>query len=160
MYIYREGIFYSLRKAYELGIVTEENIASIEWSKIAPYTYEITASPIELTEEEIKRILRDYTEFGASHQKDAVYSIRCYGKTKWGYVAFIDCSDKTYDKVRTVEKIGEYEFVYPTEQTLIYISSGSSKTTLAQAFEYEMIDAETLKSIYETYRAAHPEFYK
>lgn len=160
MYIYKEGVFYSLRKAYELGVVTEENIASIEWSKIAPYTYTKTTAPLELTEEEIKRILRSYMEFGASHKKDAVYSIRFYGKNDIGYAVFIDCSDKSYNNVRTVEKVGEYEFIYPTEQTLMFICSGSTKMSLPETLEYKMIDETALKAIYETYRAAHSELYK
>ena len=88
-----------------------------------------------------------------------MYSIRCYGKNKRGYAILLDRSDIRYKIVKTVEKVGEYEFIYSTEQTLTFVCSSSTKLSLAEALDNKMIDEEMLKSIWETYRSAHPEFY-
>jgi hypothetical protein len=159
MYIYKDGVFYSLRKAYELGVVTEENIAAIEWSKTAPYTYETTSAPFGLSEQDIKAIIYSEVEFGATHEKDTVYSIRCYGKNDHGCVVFIDRSDKTYESIKTSDKVGGYEFIYPTTQRLSFLWNYSENVSLNYAYDSKLIDDAQLKVIYETYRAAYPELY-
>ena len=160
MYVYKCGEFYSRYKAYTLGIITEDFIASIEWSKTAPYTVKKTSEPIELTEKDINAIIRAYTEYGAPHKKGAEYSVRCYGATSNGYVVFIDCSDKEYEKNTTSETVGGYEFIYPTEQKLLFTYAGDSEYSLEDALKYKMIDEAELKAVYETYRASYPELYK
>lgn len=45
MRVYKNGAFHSLGKAYELGIISEENVIGIEWAKVAPYTYETSSAP-------------------------------------------------------------------------------------------------------------------
>lgn len=160
MHIYKQGEFYSLFKAYTLGIITEDFITSIEWSKTAPYTYKTTSAPIELTEKDINDIIRAYTRYGAPHKKGAEYSVRCYGAMSKGYVVFIDCSDKEYEKNTNSETVGGYEFIYPTEQKLLFTYAGDSEYSLEDALKYKMIDEAELKAIYETYRADNPELYK
>ena len=160
MYVYKGGEFYSLYKAYALEVVDEDFIVSIEWSKTAPYTYKTTSAPIELTEQDINAIIHAYTEYGAPHKKGAEYSVRCYGATSKGYVVFIDCSDKEYEKNTTSETVGGYEFIYPTEQKLLFTYVGDSECSLEDALKYKMIDEAELKAIYETYRADNPELYK
>ncbi len=160
MFIYKDGVFYSILKAYELGIISEDNVAAIEWSKTAPYTYEKITAPIELTEEDIEIIIHSEVEFGATHEKDTVYSIRCYGKNDHGCVVFIDRSDKTYEAAKTSDKVGKYEFIYPTTQRLSFMWNYSENVSLNYAFDSKLIDDAQLKVIYETYRAAYPELYK
>ena len=160
MYIYKGGEFYSLYKAYALEVVDEDFIVSIEWSKTAPYTVKKTSAPIELTEQEISDIIRIYTQYGAAHEKDAEYSIRCYDKTSKGYAVFIDCEGITYDKNVTRETVAGYEFIYPTEQKLWFFDAGSSHLSIEQAFTYELLSEEEVKAIYEAYRAEYPELYK
>lgn len=160
MHIYKQGEFYSLFKAYTLEVVDEDFIVSIKWSKTAPYTYKTTSAPIELTEKDINAIIREYTRYGAPHKKGAEYSVRCYGAMSKGYVVFIDCSDKEYEKNTTSETVGGYEFIYPTEQKLLFTYAGDSEYSLEDALKYKMIDEAELKAIYETYRADNPELYK
>lgn len=160
MYIYKLGEFYSLRKAYELGIIDEDYIVAIAWGKIAPFTYEKTSAPVELDEKTIGTIVNSYVREGASHGKDAKYSVRCYGTASKGYAAFVDCSDKEYEKVRTTETVAGYEFVYPTEQKMLFCYSWGGSSSLAEAIEHDWLKESELREIYETYRAAHPELYK
>ncbi len=159
MYIYKDGVFYSILKAYELGIISEDNVAAIEWSKSAPYSYDKVTAPIELSEQDIKAIIHSEVEFGAAHENGAVYSIRCYGKTDAGCVAFLDCTDKTYEATVTVDRVGEYEFIYPTTQRLGFFWGYSKEFSLNYAYDSKYISDEQLKEIWETYRAAHPELY-
>jgi len=160
MYVYKGGEFYSLYKAYALEVVDEDFIVSIEWSKTAPYTYKTTSAPIELTEQEISDIIRIYTQYGAAHEKGAEYSIRCYGKTNKGYAVFIDCEGISYDNTETRETIAGYNFIYSTAQKLLYFDTGSSKFSLEDAFNFNIISEDELKEIYETYRAEYPELYQ
>ncbi len=159
MHIYKEGNFYSLNKAYELGIISEEDLVAIEWSKTLPYTYETTTAPVQMNEEIASYALRSYASEKAVHKKGGAYSMRCYGKVKYGYAVFIDCSDKKYSKKKTVETVAGYEFIYPTEQTMLICYNWGNFATFADALEHDWLTEDELKSIWETYRAAHPELY-
>jgi len=160
MYIYKQGEFYSLRKAYELGIVNEEDIVAIKWAKTAPYTYETATAPIKIDEKEVALYISTYALSKGGHKKGAVYSMRCYGKAERGYAVFIDCTDKVYAETRTVETVCGYEFIYPTEQTMLFCYNWSDTSSLAEALENDWLEESELKEIYETYRAEHPELYK
>ncbi len=160
MHIYKDGVFYSLLKAYELGVISEEDLVAIAWGKTLPYTYETTAAPVAIDEETLSYALSSYARKYALHKKDGVYSMRCYAKVNKGYAVFVDCSDKTYENLRTVETVGGYEFIYPTEQTLLICYNWGEIASLADAIEHGWLEESELKDIHEAYRAAFPELYK
>ncbi len=160
IYIYKQGEFYSLRKAYELGVVDEDYIVAIEWFKIPPYSYSKTSAPIGLDEKTIGTIVDSYVISGSAHQKDTEFSVRCYGTAERGYAVFVDRSDKVYEKVRTAETVAGCEFLYPTEQKMMFCYLWGEITSLAEAVENEWLKESELKEIYETYRTEHPELYK
>lgn len=160
MYIYKEGVFYSLLKAYELGIISEENVVSIVWNKTLPYTCETVTAPIQMDEYTVSYALSTYARENDIHKKGGTYSMRCYAEVKYGYAVFVDCSDKTYPNNRTVETIAGYEFIYPTEQTLMICFNWGEIVPLAEAFETGLLTEDGLKTIHEAYRAAFPELYK
>lgn len=159
MYIYKQGVFYTLLKAYELGVISEKDVEAISWPKTAPFTYETTTAPIAIDEEKASYLIRSYAIEEGSHKKGAVYSMRCYGKAKWGYAVFIDCSDKTYEKTRTVETVCGYEFIYPTEQKMVFCYNWGGTSSFADAIDHDWLEESELKAIWETYRTAHTELY-
>lgn len=161
IHIYKDGVFYGIQKAYELGVISERNVGSIRWKNVVkPYTFEKVSAPVDLGEQVIADFINSYVDDGASHEKGAVYSLRCYGEAERGYVVFVDRSDKTYEKVKTVENVGGYEFIYPTEQTLIFCYNYGGTLSLGEAFERSNLTEDELKEIYNTYRESHPELYK
>lgn len=160
MYIYKEGNFYTLLKAYELGVISEEDIVAIAWAKTLPYTYETTTAPIQMDEQTVSHALCSYAEEYALHKKGGAYSMRCYAEVKYGYAVFVDCSDKEYPQNRTVETVEGYEFIYPTEQTMLICYNWGEFATLADALKYEWLTEAELKTVWEAYRTAFPELYK
>lgn len=158
MHIYKEGDFYSLNKAYELGIISEKDVAAIEWSKSAPFTYTTEFSPVKLEGWELYALVEDYIKY-CGHAKDTVYSIRCYGHANQGNVSIIDRSDVVFEPKKTSETVAGFEFIYPTEQKMTFFLGDYKPMSLAEAYEQEYLTLENIKKIHETYRAAHPELY-
>ena len=158
MHIYKEGDFYTLNKAYELGIISEEDVAAIEWSKSAPFTYTTEFSPVKLDGWELYALVEDYIKY-CGHAKDTVYSIRCYGHANQGNVSIIDRSDVVFEPKKTSETVAGFEFIYPTEQKMTFFLGEYKPMSLAEAYEKEYLTLENIKTIHETYRAAHPELY-
>ena len=158
MHIYKEGDFYTLNKAYELGIISEKDVAAIEWSKSAPFTYTTEFSPVKLDGWELYALVEDYIKY-CGHAKDTVYSIRCYGHANQGNVSIIDRSDVVFEPKKTSETVAGFEFIYPTEQKMTFFLGDYKPLSLAEAYEQEYLTLENIKMIHETYRAAHPELY-
>ncbi len=158
MRIYKEGDFYSLNKAYELGIISEEDLVAIEWSKSAPFTYTTEFSPVKLEGWELYTLVEDYIKY-CGHAKDTVYSIRCYGHGNQGNASIIDRSDIVFEPKKTSETVAGFEFIYPTEQKMTFFLGEYKPMSLAEAYEQEYLTPENIKKIHETYRAAHPELY-
>ncbi len=158
MLIYKEGDFYTLNKAYELGIISEKDVAAIEWSKSAPFTYTTEFSPVKLDGWELYALVEDYIKY-CGHAKDTVYSIRCYGHANQGNASIIDRSDVVFEPKKTSETVAGFEFIYPTEQKMTFFLGDYKPLSLAEAYEQEYLTLENIKKIHETYRAAHPELY-
>lgn len=158
MRIYKEGDFYTLNKAYELGIISEEDLVAIEWSKSAPFTYTTEFSPVKLDGWELYALVEEYIKY-CGHAKDTVYSIRCYGHANQGNASIIDRSDVVFEPKKTSETVAGFEFIYPTEQKMIFFLGDYKPLSLAEAYEKEYLTLENIKKIHETYRAAHPELY-
>ena len=158
MRIYKEGDFYILNKAYELGIISEEDLVAIEWSKSAPFTYTTEFSPVKLDGWELYALVEDYIKY-CGHAKDTVYSIRCYGHANQGNVSIIDRSDIVFEPKKTIETVAGFEFIYPTEQKMTFFLGEYKPMSLAEAYEQEYLTLENIKKIHETYRATHPELY-
>ena len=85
--------------------------------------------------------------------------MRCCGKSKWGYAAFIDCSDTKYAKKENSRNRRGCEFIYPTEQKMVFCYNRGGTASFEEAVKHEWLTESELKAFYETYRAAHPELY-
>ena len=159
--VYKDGELYSLDSAFEKGIIDEEYLLSIEWTKHAAFTYTQTSYPVELMTDEIMGIVQTYSYMhDTAGDKGLHYSVHCYGtfhsSEKHIYVVDLERDGYEYNDGTVREEVNGLVFEYPDGRAiLVYPWDKYKFYSLTEAFESGMLTAEELKEVYEAYTASN-----
>lgn len=142
--VYREGDFYTLQEAFDLGYLTHDDLYAV-WDKHRAENYILyNSGPRELNEAETKEIKAAYMKmYPYPRLTENNIKLRCFGSFKGVYVLFVDEADAQYADVLCYETVSGVEFVYSNTQFLTVYFKGEF-CSLTEAFAKGLLTHEEL----------------
>ena len=133
MLVCYDSTFYYMTEAYEMGLLTESDIAGLhqtytEYYSDIPEGLKIVPSdsPIELSDAEEREIVWSYIKYSEDKDKlDYTYSVECYGKFDGKHAVMINVSGTYYSDAIRYERVYDVEFIFPNSQKMYVYSWGN-----------------------------------
>ncbi len=152
--------FYSLKKAYENGFLTEENLTALHLYHTEIFNYadkkemniNFDIEPIYLYEYEVRTILYYYhIAYCDALNCEAIgdsWSIDCLYKKDGVYAGFVDCSDAVYLISDVTETVNGLNFAYPNARMMTIYNKGNIYPLINDAFEAGVLTSEMLEELH------------